>query len=197
MAIYGYLMTTRAIDPVELERSRMAQVSGGVTPDPPTAHDGFVYLTLQELATRIAHRTTGQMLGDTAGYEVMMRVAADENLHHLFYRDMASAALEADPDGMVLAMERQVTEFAMPGVGIPDFARHAAAIARAGIYDLMVHYEQILLPVVVRQWRVDQLEGLGADAEAARDRLMAHLARCERVARRMADRREAVLPAAV
>lgn len=197
MAIYGYLMTTRAIDPVELERSRMAQVSGGVTPDPPTAHDGFVYLTLQELATRIAHRTTGQMLGDTAGYEVMMRVAADENLHHLFYRDMASAALEADPDGMVLAMERQVTEFAMPGVGIPDFARHAAAIARAGIYDLMVHYEQILLPVVVRQWRVDQLEGLGADAEAARDRLMAHLVRCERVARRMADRREAVLPAAV
>ena len=32
MAIYGYLMTTRAIDPVELERSRMAQVSGGQDP---------------------------------------------------------------------------------------------------------------------------------------------------------------------
>lgn len=195
MAIYGYLMTTRAIDPVELERSRMAQVSGGVTPDPPSAHEGFVYLTLQELATRIAHRTTGHMLGDTVGYEVMMRVAGDENLHHLFYRDMATAALEADPDGMVLAMERQVIDFAMPGVGIPDFARHAAAIARAGIYDLAVHHEQILVPVVLRQWRVDQLEGLSAEADAARERLMSHMNRCERVARRLVERREATLAA--
>jgi acyl-[acyl-carrier-protein] desaturase len=177
------------------EEGRMAQVSGGVTPDPPSAHDGFVYLTLQELATRIAHRTTGHMLGDPVGYEVMMRVAGDENLHHLFYRDMATQALEADPDGMVLAVERQVIEFAMPGVGIPDFSRHAAAIARAGIYDLSVHHEQILVPVVLRQWRVDQLEGLSPDADAARERLMTHLARCEKVARRLAERREATLAA--
>ena len=77
MAIYSYLMVTRAIDPQHLERCRMAQVSGGVTPDPQTVHHGFVYLSLQELATRIAHRATGQMIGDPAGYEVMMRVAAD------------------------------------------------------------------------------------------------------------------------
>ena len=53
MVIYGYLMTTRAVDPVELERARMVQVSGGNTPDPdvhvpPTtytilAHDLFVH----------------------------------------------------------------------------------------------------------------------------------------------------------
>ena len=36
MAIYGYLMATRAIDPVELERSRMVQVSRG---RPPTRDD--------------------------------------------------------------------------------------------------------------------------------------------------------------
>ena len=60
MVIYGYLMATRAVDPVDLERGRMAQVSGGKTPDPDLATDGFIYLTLQELATRIAHRNTGQ-----------------------------------------------------------------------------------------------------------------------------------------
>ena len=32
MVIYGYLMVTRAVDPVALERARMAQVSGGATP---------------------------------------------------------------------------------------------------------------------------------------------------------------------
>ncbi len=195
MVIYGYLMTTRAIDPVELERSRMAQVSGGVTPDPPTTQDGFAYLALQELATRISHRATGQMLGDPVGYEVMMRVAADENLHQLFYRDLAEAALQVDPNGMVVAIERQVAEFAMPGVGIPDFPRHATAIARAGIYDLAVHHDQILVPVVLRHWKVDQLEGLNAEAEQARERLMARLAKSERVARRMSERRQAALAA--
>ena len=58
MAIYGYLMVTRAIDPHHLERCRMAQVSGGMIPEPPLGPaTRFVYLALQELATRIAHRT--------------------------------------------------------------------------------------------------------------------------------------------
>jgi acyl-[acyl-carrier-protein] desaturase len=192
MAIYGYLMATRAVDPKELERARMAQVSGGVTPDPPSPQDGFVYLALQELATRIAHRATGRMLGDPAGYEVMMRVAADENLHQLFYRDLATAAIEVDPNGMMGAIERQVSGFQMPGTGIPNFAQHAAAIARAGIYDLAVHHDQILVPVVVRQFDVEHVTGLDAEGEAARERLMARLAKSERVARRVADKREAV-----
>jgi acyl-[acyl-carrier protein] desaturase len=190
MAIYAYLMVTRAIDPHHLERCRMAQVAGGVTPDPPSPQHGFVYLTLQELATRIAHRSTGQMIGDPAGYEVMMRVAADENLHQLFYRDIATAAIEVDPSGMVCAMDAEVRGFAMPGTGIPGFVEHAKRIAAAGIYDLAVHHEQILVPIVLRTWDVEHIDGLDADAEAARDRLMAYLAKSERVAKRLAERRE-------
>lgn len=190
MAIYGYLMATRAIDPHQLERSRMAQVSGGVTPAPETLQDGFVYLALQELATRIAHRATGKMMGDPAGYEVMMRVAADENLHQLFYRDLASAALELDPDGMMIAIERQVTSFSMPGTGIPGFVEHAKRIAGAGIYDLAVHHEQILVPVVMRVWDVEHIEGLSADAEQARQRLLVRMAKSERVANRLSERRQ-------
>jgi acyl-[acyl-carrier-protein] desaturase len=190
MAIYGYLTVTRAIDPHQLERSRMAQVSGGVTPDPGSLHDGFAYLSLQELATRISHRATGKMIGDPAGYEVMMRVAADENLHQLFYRDLAAAAIEVDPDGMMCAIERQVRTFSMPGIGIPGFNEHARRIAQAGIYDLVVHHEQILAPVVLRQWEVEKIEGLGPEGEAARQRLMAHMAKSERVARRLSNKRE-------
>jgi acyl-[acyl-carrier-protein] desaturase len=196
MAIYGYLMATRAIDPHELERSRMAQVSGGIAPDPETLHEGFAYLALQELATRISHRSTGRMIGDPAGYDVMMRVAADENLHQLFYRDLAAAAIERDPNGMMVAIERQVRTFEMPGTGIPNFAEHARRIAAAGIYDLAVHHDQILVPVVIRQWGVDQLEGLSAEGEQAREKLMKRLAKSERVARRLADRREHVLTSA-
>ena len=190
MAIYGYLMVTRAIDPVHLERCRMAQVSGGRTPQPPNMQEGLVYLSLQELATRIAHRATGKMIGDPAGYDVMARVSADENLHQLFYRDLAAAAVEADPSGMVRAMEAQVTSFEMPGTGIPGFAAHAKRIASAGIYDLAVHHEQILAPVVLRQWDLEHIEGLDADAEQARDRLMTYLTKSERVAKRLTERRE-------
>jgi acyl-[acyl-carrier-protein] desaturase len=193
MAIYGYLMTTRAIDPRHLERCRMAQVSAGITPDPPTLQRGFVYLALQELATRIAHRSTGRMIGDPVGYEVMMRVASDENLHQLFYRDLAEAALEHDPSGMMCAIEQEVAGFQMPGIGIPDFSHHATLIARAGIYDLAVHHEQILVPVVLRQWDVENVSGLDADGEQARERLMKRLAKSERVARRVAERRVATL----
>jgi acyl-[acyl-carrier-protein] desaturase len=193
MAIYGYLMATRAIDPHELERARMAQVSGGITPDPPTPQEGFVYLSLQELATRISHRSTGRLMGDPAGYEVMMRVAADENLHQLFYRDLATAAMQVDPNGMMMAIEKQVVGFTMPGIGIPNFSHHAAQIARAGIYDFTVHHEQILVPVVLRHWAIEDVEGLDAEAEQARERVLKHLAKSERVARRLAERRNANL----
>ena len=190
MAIYSYLMVTRAIDPQHLERCRMAQVSGGLIPEPPNFHETLVYLSLQELATRISHRATGKMLGDPAGYEVMMRVAGDENLHQLFYRDLAAAAIERDPDGMMLAIEQQVAGFTMPGIGIPGFADHAKRIAAAGIYDLAVHHEQILVPVVLHHWGIESLEGLDADAEQARERLMSRLEKSGRVARRVAERKD-------
>ena len=149
MAIYGYLMTTRAVDPVDLERGRMAQVSGGLTPDPESPIDGFIYLTLQELATRISHYNTGKFLQDRFGEEIMKRVAADENLHYLFYRDLTTSALELDPSSVVIAIEAEVREFAMPGVGIPDFEAHAKAIAKHQIYDMTIHHEKILVPVVL------------------------------------------------
>jgi acyl-[acyl-carrier-protein] desaturase len=192
MVIYGYLMVTRAVDPVELERGRMAQVSRGEAPDPASPAHGLAYLTLQELATRIAHRATGRLIGDPVGYDVMARVATDENLHFLFYRDLTTTALEIDPSTMVTAIDEVVRSFAMPGTGIPGFDRHSAAIARAGIYDLAVFHEQILVPVVLRHWRVSELEGLSAPADAARERLIAHIERVGRLGRRLAERREPV-----
>ena len=168
----------------------MQQVCGGAVPDPVSAADTLVYVALQELATRIAHRNTGTMLDDEAGYKVMARVAADENLHYLFYRDLVSAALEIDPSGTMLAIERQVRTFEMPGTGIPDFTALAAAIADTGIYDLALHHDQVLVPVVLRHWNVESIEGLDAEAEQARTRLVEYIARVDRVGRAMVRRRE-------
>ena len=190
IVIRDYLTASRAIDPVELERGRMAQVSSGEAPQPSSPLVGTVYVTLQELATRIAHRNTGKLLGDRAGYEVMARVAADENLHYLYYRDLASAAFEVDPSQMVLAVEQVVRDFAMPGTGIVDFAHHSRLIASVEIFDAAIHHEQVLVPVVLRHWKVQELTGLSSDAEFARDRLVARIERVGRLAATLAARRD-------
>ncbi len=196
IAIRDYLTITRAIDARELEDGRMVQMSGGEVPQPENPLDGVVYVALQELATRIAHRNTGKMLqahgldhpGVKAGYDIMSRVAADENFHYLFYRDLASAALEVDPSGTVIAIERQVREFEMPGTGIIGFAKHAKAIADAGIYNLIQHHAQILVPVILRHWKVEDLSGLTSEAETARDRLLVQIERIGRLAAKMSER---------
>ena len=189
IVIRDYLTVTAALDPIALERARMHQVSGGEVPDPGSPIDGLAYVALLELATRIAHRHTGMALDDPEGMAVMARVAADENLHFLFYRDLVTKALEIAPSLTVCSIERQVRDFEMPGTGIPEFTSHAQAIARAEIYDLLIHFEQVLVPVVLRQWDLENVTGLDAEAEAARHRVLKRIERTGRAGRRIAERR--------
>ena len=67
-----------------------------------------------------------------------------------------------------------VLAFEMPGAGIPNFLRKAALIAKARIYDLRSHRDEVLLPVI-KHWRIFELQGLDAAAEEARRRLAEHL----------------------
>ncbi|MEL7157142.1 MAG: acyl-ACP desaturase [Actinomycetota bacterium] len=122
---------------------------------------------------------------------ILSPVAMDENLHFLFYRDMASAIIEIDPSQAVEAMERQIVGFTMPGDGIPGFREHAKIIANAGIYDLAAHYELILEPIVLRHWDLPNLTGLTAEADQARERTMAYIEKSKKVADRLVSRRQA------
>lgn len=192
-----YITVSGLVEPHELEDGRMAQVSKAIVPEPPGAADGMCYVAVQELATRISHRNTGTMLDDKVGYDVMMKLSSDENRHHLFYRDLVSKLIELDPSTAVEALERQVVGFSMPGVGIPGFAEHSRAIAQAGIYDFAIHHERIIVPLIMRHWAVDKIEGLNASAEKARESLMRHIERVGKVAKRQADRRASAVTAEV
>jgi acyl-[acyl-carrier-protein] desaturase len=189
IVIRDYFTVTRALDPVALERARMIQVRGGQVPDPGGAHEALAYVSMQELATRISHRNTGKFMSDPIGTEIMSRVGNDENLHHLFYRDLTSAALEIDPSGTVIGIERAVRNFAMPGKGIPDFDRLAKEIAKVGIYDLLIHHDQILVPCIRRHWKLDEVTGLSDEAERARESIFSRMEKTERVGKRLAGDR--------
>src|SRR5947208_6133238 len=122
IAMRDFLTVTRGVDPVALERARMDHVSRGYYPAGEfTPLDGLVYVTLQELATRISHRNTGAITEDPLAEKLMARIATDENLHYVFYRDVTAGAIEVDPSSAVCAMRRQVLGFSMPGLELPAF----------------------------------------------------------------------------
>jgi acyl-[acyl-carrier-protein] desaturase len=187
IVLRDYLTVTRNIDPMLLERGRMAQVQQGYDRASPDTLHGLAYVAFQELATRISHRNTGRYSDDPVADRIMARIAADENLHMVFYRDILKAAIAIEPSAAVRAIVDEILAFQMPGAGIGNFLRKAADIAKAGIYDLRVHRDEVLLPIL-RYWGVFDLGGLDAAAEDARRRLSEHLDRLDAAARRFEER---------
>src|SRR5882672_9182896 len=65
IAIRDYLLATRSVDPVALERARMTHMGTGFANDhPDSALHSIAYVSFQELATRVSHRNTGRISGD-------------------------------------------------------------------------------------------------------------------------------------
>src|SRR3954447_10903031 len=184
IAIRDYLLTSRAVDPVQLEDLRMQHMSTGYT----SAHGddmlrSLAYVSFQELATRVSHRNTGKLTGDKVADQLLARVAADENLHMVFYRNLLGAALELAPNQAMRAITEVVTTFQMPGTDIAGFQRKAVEMAIAGVYDIRLHRDDVVGPVL-KYWKVFDLEGLDAEGEQARTELADFMAELEKQARR-------------
>jgi len=191
IAMRDFLLVTRSVDPVALERERMDHMSRGFE----GYAEGHVlttmaYVSFQELATRISHRNTGRHTEDPGLDRLLQRIAADENLHMLFYRNVMAAAFEIDPDASMQAVLDTVENFAMPGNEVEGFTRRSLTIALAGIYDLRIHHDEVLAPVL-RAWDVWDRADLGDQGEAARERLAAFMADLDATASRFEDKRAA------
>jgi acyl-[acyl-carrier-protein] desaturase len=187
--IRDYLLVTRGVDPEELERARMQTMEAGFDSGDKPLLNVCAYVSFQELATRISHRNTGRYTEDPIAEKLLTRVAMDENLHMIFYRNLVSAALELAPNQTMRAITDEVLTFQMPGSVIPGFARKAVQIALAGIYDLRVHHDDVVMPLV-RQWGLLELEGLDAEGEQARTELAEFLDALNAQASRFVEQRE-------
>jgi acyl-[acyl-carrier-protein] desaturase len=191
-ALRDYLTVTRAVDPVELERLRMVHMSQGFQ----SSHDqdllrSLAYVSMQELATRVSHRNTGRATNEPVADQLLARIAADENLHMVFYRNLLKGALDLDPNQTMQAINKVVQSFEMPGATIPGFQRKAVSIALEGIYDLRQHRDEVVMPVL-RFWKVFELEGLNEDGERARAELAEFLDQLDVQATRFEERRDAL-----
>ncbi len=195
-ALRGYLHATRAVDPVALERARMRQVSAGfrfarsgvrtgVLP-------GLAYVMVQELATRVAHRNAGRLSGDPACERLMARIALDENLHMVFYRDLFKAALTIEPDRAMEALLETLREFRMPGHATPDFARLATDAALGGVFHVGVFHDEVAVPLV-RALKALDLPETGPAGRKCQDELGQWLEALRVQARGFEERRAALL----
>lgn len=171
-AMREYLLVSRNCDPRQLEDDRLATTQRGWANDIADPVDLFVYTSAQELATRISHRNAGSLADDPAAYELMKRIAADENHHYLFYRGVTTAMLKEAPTMVIGAVYRVLSNFEMPGTTIPGFRRKALEMARAGVYNLRIHAEQVVQPLL-REWKIESLEGLSGAAAQAQERIIA------------------------
>jgi len=190
IAMRDYMLVKRLVDPVALERFRMTHMSQGYE----SAHSGelmssLAYVSFQELATRVSHRNTGTFTNDPMCENLLTRIAADENLHMIFYRNLMDAALKVSPDQAMIAILDVVKNFQMPGANLPGFQRKAVEMAVAGIYDLRSHKDEVVAPVL-RFWGVFELEGLSAEGEAARTELAELMESLEKQALRFEDKRD-------
>ncbi|MGV0678241.1 MULTISPECIES: acyl-ACP desaturase [Mycolicibacterium] len=173
-----YLVVTRNSDPVELEQLRVEQITRGFSPGQnhqgdlfaQSLFDSVIYVSFQELATRVSHRNTGKACDEPIADQLLQRVSSDENLHMLFYRDISTAGFEIAPDQAIASVYKVLANFTMPGYTIPAFRRKAVTIAMGGIYDPRVHLEEIVMPQL-RKWRIFEREDFTGEGARLRDEL--------------------------
>jgi acyl-[acyl-carrier-protein] desaturase len=172
IALRSYLLTSRNCDPRELEDDRLATMERGYEGDFRNPIDVFVYTSAQELATRVSHRNAGKLADDEVAYDIMARIATDENHHFMFYRDVVTAMLKENPSAVLASMHRVLANFQMPGTGIPGFLRRAVDMARSGVYNLRLHSDRVVSPLL-REWRIDSLADLTAQGSEMQEKIMA------------------------
>jgi len=177
-ALRDFLVVTRAVDPFELERLRLEQLTRGFSPGQnsqgnlfaESLFDSVVYVSFQELATRVSHRNTGKACNDTIADQLTARLSHDENLHMIFYRDVTEAGLEIAPNQAMASVHRVLRNFQMPGFTVPEFRRKAVIIAVGGVYDPRIHLDEIVMPVL-KKWRIFERDDFTGEAARMRDDL--------------------------
>lgn len=171
IAIRSYLLTSRNADPYQLEDDRKATMMNGYQPtyDDPT--EIFAYTATQELATRVSHRNAGKITDDPAAFELMRNIASDENHHFIFYKSVMQAMIDRAPDLVLGGIHRVFDNFQMPGVAMPNFLRRSVDVAKAGVYNLRIHHDRVVLPLI-RDWKIEHLTGLSAEGRELQEKIM-------------------------
>ncbi|NLE82135.1 MAG: acyl-ACP desaturase [Rhodococcus sp.] len=172
IVLRNYLVLTRAVDPVALERDRMEHMVRGFDLPPLHLADMLAHSAFEEAAAAVRHRNTARLGSDPVVAAITDRIAQDDELQATFYSNLVAASLDIAPDQTVLAVASAIDSFEVPRVDLLDGSDSTARLAEAGIYDPARQNEDVFAPLL-RDWKIAERTGLGAEAEKARQKLAA------------------------
>ncbi|MBF6339512.1 acyl-ACP desaturase [Nocardia abscessus] len=168
--IRNYLMVTRAVDPVELERLRMEHMTKGFRRPAMHLLDVLASCAFEESASAIRHRNIAALGENPLVTAMAERIAQDDELQSVFFADLIAAALDLAPDQTVRAIADRVAGFEVPTVTLPGGRSSDEALAEAGVYDRSKEDELVFAPLL-RRWNIFTRTDFGPDGELARDEL--------------------------
>jgi acyl-[acyl-carrier-protein] desaturase len=170
ITIRNYLMVTRAVDPVELERLRMEHMTKGFRRPAMHLLDVLANCAFEEAASAVRHRNTAALGENPLVTAIAERIALDDELQSVFFADLVAAALDLAPDQTVRAIADRVAGFEVPTVTLPNGRSSDEVLAEAGVYDRAKEDELVFAPLL-RRWNIFTRTDLGPDGELAREEL--------------------------
>ena len=184
--IGAYVGLTGILDEIELDRMRFTYVRHGWE----SGWDGdpyrvFVYTSLQERATQMAHAKTAAITGqyeETIGGFLKV-VARDEARHYAFYRTVFAEILARDVEEALVSAAAVMPLMAMPGGSMPQFRELAEVASRAGIYTLRDY--RGIVQELLKYWRIESLAPRTERGKRSQALLLAIPDRLNRIADRM------------
>ena len=143
-----FLMTTRAVDPVELERVRIEHMTLGYSRAVPARarHAGQVR-PRRACASSLRHSARRSCARRAVARDHPRRIAQDDDLQAVFFRNLVSASLDATPIAGP-CHRRPIADFAIPVVELPGRGNSTALLAKAGIYDAELERSEVFPPLL-------------------------------------------------
>lgn len=190
-----YLLVTRNINPDRLHTLSKIVLRNAWTPGEATGFEGMVYTAIQELATQAFYVSVAVQADkeDPLLATMLRRIAKDETLHYVFYRDAVKAYLEYDPN-RVETVCSILLSFGMPGFGMPDFHQRQQIISAGANYGIAEHFRKVV-QVLMKEWDIKNLQPTYLAAQESQNRLNTYYDKMAKLA--AANDRKKITPEAL
>lgn len=181
IVLRDYLVVTRCVDPVDAEERRRIHVTAGYRQNYPEVTelrplDVLALMAVHEnQCVDFTNRLAEAVGDDDALKQILAKINADDSVQSQTFAAFLNAGLVADQDATVIAVDKALERLSSEPLGfdVADFDAER---------ELLANYENdetraVIAARLVDQLKLDSVQELGEDAEAARQRIFARAGR--------------------
>ncbi|MCD2146039.1 acyl-ACP desaturase [Gordonia paraffinivorans] len=175
IVLRDYLVVRRAIDPVDAEHRRLVHVTKGYRQSPEAMAelgpmDVLALMAVHENQCVSFIKRLSAIADDEVLEEILAKIAADDEVQSKTFGKFLNAGIVADQDTTVIAMDKALAVGRAEAIGhdIDDFDAERALIAD---YENEETWKEIAA-AFADAVKLDSVQGLGDEAEAARQRIL-------------------------